>query len=98
MIEGSEYVRKTVEVVLTVSLFFKSFSNQIIMIFVGLIKDWSFLINQDTSEKKQVETYVWANKDDPNLYGEWDFEVWNLTSWMLCCFNGVLVKCVCGFW
>jgi gamma-glutamylcyclotransferase (GGCT)/AIG2-like uncharacterized protein YtfP len=47
MIEGSEYVRKTVEVVLT-----------------------------DTSEKKQVETYVWANKDDPNLYGEWDFEEW----------------------
>jgi len=39
MIEGSEYVRKTVEVVLTVSLFFKSFSNQIIMIFVGLIRD-----------------------------------------------------------
>ena len=30
----------------------------------------------DTSEKKQVETYVWANKDDPNLYGEWDFEEW----------------------
>ncbi|KAG7626965.1 unnamed protein product [Arabidopsis thaliana] len=47
MIEGSEYVRKTVEVVLT-----------------------------DTSEKKQVETYIWANKDDPNLYGEWDFEEW----------------------
>jgi len=72
MIEGSEYVRKTVEVVLTVSLFFKSFSNHI---FDGLIKDCSFLINQDTSEKKQVETYIWANKDDPNLYGEWDFEV-----------------------
>ncbi|AEE77510.1 AIG2 protein-like [Arabidopsis thaliana] len=47
MIEGTEYVRKTVEVVLT-----------------------------DTLEKKQVETIVWANKDDPNMYGEWDFEEW----------------------
>ncbi|KFK33767.1 hypothetical protein AALP_AA5G057500 [Arabis alpina] len=47
MIEGTEYERKTVEVVLT-----------------------------DTSEKMQVETYVWANKDDPNMYGEWDFEEW----------------------
>ncbi|CAN7101938.1 unnamed protein product [Brassica rapa subsp. narinosa] len=47
MIEGDEYVRKTVEVVLT-----------------------------ETSEKMQVETFVWANKDDPHLYGEWDFEEW----------------------
>lgn len=23
----------------------------------------------------QVETFVWANKDDPDMYGEWDFEV-----------------------
>lgn len=30
---------------------------------------------QETSEKMQVETFVWANKDDPHLYGEWDFEV-----------------------
>ncbi|XP_010526283.1 PREDICTED: protein AIG2 A [Tarenaya hassleriana] len=30
----------------------------------------------DTSEKMQVETYVWGNKDDPDLYGEWDFEEW----------------------
>ncbi|KAL0685633.1 hypothetical protein Bca4012_052481 [Brassica carinata] len=47
MIEGDEYVRKTVEVVLT-----------------------------ETSEKMKVETYVWANKDDPDMYGEWDFEEW----------------------
>ncbi|XP_073303550.1 AIG2-like protein D isoform X2 [Primulina huaijiensis] len=33
-----------------------------------------FLI--DSSEKLQVETYVWQNKTDPNLYGEWDFEAW----------------------
>ncbi|CAI9099505.1 OLC1v1036344C1 [Oldenlandia corymbosa var. corymbosa] len=30
----------------------------------------------DTSEKMQVDTYVWCNKSDPNLYGEWDFEEW----------------------
>ncbi|KAL0739273.1 hypothetical protein Bca4012_015483 [Brassica carinata] len=30
----------------------------------------------DTSEKLQVGTYVWRNKDDPDLYGEWDFEEW----------------------
>ncbi|CAG7895477.1 hypothetical protein BRARA_B03346 [Brassica rapa] len=47
MIEGDEYVRKTVEVVLN-----------------------------DTSAKMKVETYVWANKDDPDMYGEWDFEEW----------------------
>ncbi|XP_010552864.1 PREDICTED: protein AIG2 A [Tarenaya hassleriana] len=29
-----------------------------------------------SSEKLQVETYVWADKEDPNLYGEWDFEEW----------------------
>lgn len=31
---------------------------------------------QDTSEKLQVGTYVWRNKDDPDLYGEWDSEVY----------------------
>uniref|UniRef100_A0A1J3I6B2 Putative gamma-glutamylcyclotransferase n=1 Tax=Noccaea caerulescens TaxID=107243 RepID=A0A1J3I6B2_NOCCA len=30
----------------------------------------------DTSEKLQTKTYVWANKDDPDLYGTWDFEEW----------------------
>ncbi|EOA17535.1 hypothetical protein CARUB_v10005885mg [Capsella rubella] len=30
----------------------------------------------DTSEKLQVQTYVWKNKHDPDLYGEWDFEEW----------------------
>ncbi|XP_020600205.1 AIG2-like protein D [Phalaenopsis equestris] len=28
------------------------------------------------SGKLSAETYVWADKDDPNLYGEWDFEEW----------------------
>ncbi|XP_010554000.1 PREDICTED: protein AIG2 A-like [Tarenaya hassleriana] len=32
----------------------------------------------DTSEKLQAESYVWAKKDDPDLYGEWDFEEWKL--------------------
>ncbi|XP_027073071.1 AIG2-like protein D [Coffea eugenioides] len=30
----------------------------------------------DSSEKLQVSTYVWSNKTDPKLYGEWDFEEW----------------------
>ncbi|CAA7033072.1 unnamed protein product [Microthlaspi erraticum] len=30
----------------------------------------------DSSEKLQTKTYVWANKDDPDLYGTWDFEEW----------------------
>ncbi|KAJ1376635.1 Gamma-glutamylcyclotransferase, AIG2-like [Sesbania bispinosa] len=30
----------------------------------------------DNSEKLEVHTYVWSNRDDPNLYGEWDFEEW----------------------
>lgn len=30
---------------------------------------------QDTADKLQVQTYVWTNKNDPNLYGDWDFEV-----------------------
>ncbi|CAI0438817.1 unnamed protein product [Linum tenue] len=27
-------------------------------------------------QKVQVNAYVWGNKDDPELYGEWDFEEW----------------------
>ncbi|XP_022851257.1 AIG2-like protein D [Olea europaea var. sylvestris] len=30
----------------------------------------------DSSEKLQAHTYVWENKTDPNLYGEWNFEIW----------------------
>ncbi|ESQ32608.1 hypothetical protein EUTSA_v10005034mg [Eutrema salsugineum] len=29
-----------------------------------------------TSEKMKVEAFIWANKDDPDMYGEWDFEEW----------------------
>ncbi|KAD6453786.1 hypothetical protein E3N88_08492 [Mikania micrantha] len=30
----------------------------------------------DGSNILQAYTYVWANSDDPDLYGEWDFEAW----------------------
>ncbi|KAM2544543.1 hypothetical protein TB1_016215 [Malus domestica] len=30
----------------------------------------------DTSESLLVQAYVWSNKIDPNLYGDWDFEEW----------------------
>ncbi|XP_059461028.1 AIG2-like protein D [Corylus avellana] len=30
----------------------------------------------DNSEKLQAHTYVWTDKNDPNLYGDWDFEEW----------------------
>ncbi|MCL7022825.1 hypothetical protein MKW94_014537 [Papaver nudicaule] len=30
----------------------------------------------DTSKKMQAYTYVWVNKNDPRLYGEWNFEEW----------------------
>ncbi|KAJ1698211.1 hypothetical protein LUZ63_006723 [Rhynchospora breviuscula] len=30
----------------------------------------------DKSEKMLAETYIWSNADDPDLYGEWDFEEW----------------------
>ncbi|KAJ8448740.1 hypothetical protein Cgig2_011361 [Carnegiea gigantea] len=31
---------------------------------------------QDNLEKLQTYTYVWDDKNDPDLYGEWDFEEW----------------------
>ncbi|KAK4364869.1 hypothetical protein RND71_016227 [Anisodus tanguticus] len=30
----------------------------------------------DSSNTLMVETYIWADQSDPNLYGEWDFEEW----------------------
>ncbi|XP_011075868.1 AIG2-like protein D [Sesamum indicum] len=33
---------------------------------------------EDGSETLQADIYVWANKTDPNLLGEWDFEEWKL--------------------
>ncbi|KAL1204288.1 Protein AIG2 C [Cardamine amara subsp. amara] len=36
------------------------------------------VLRMDNSEKMKVETYVWVNKDDPRMYGEWDFEEWRV--------------------
>ncbi|XP_071730486.1 AIG2-like protein D isoform X2 [Rutidosis leptorrhynchoides] len=30
----------------------------------------------DTTDFLNAYTYVWVNRDDPDLYGEWDFEAW----------------------
>lgn len=30
---------------------------------------------QDTSEKSLAYAYIWGNEGDPDLYGEWGFEV-----------------------
>ncbi|KAJ4963737.1 hypothetical protein NE237_023676 [Protea cynaroides] len=30
----------------------------------------------ENSKPLQANAYVWGNKNDPNLYGEWDFEEW----------------------
>jgi hypothetical protein len=41
----------------------------------GFAKNKGDLSLQDTSETMLADTYVWADAEDPNLYGEWDFEV-----------------------
>nr|VDD11548.1 unnamed protein product [Brassica oleracea] len=33
------------------------------------------VVREDNSEKMTVKTYIWINKDDPDIDGEWDFEV-----------------------
>ncbi|KAJ4910552.1 AIG2-like family protein [Raphanus sativus] len=32
---------------------------------------------KDNSENMTVKTYIWINKDDPDIRGEWDFEVFD---------------------
>ncbi|KAG2307616.1 hypothetical protein Bca4012_083387 [Brassica carinata] len=34
------------------------------------------VVREDNSEKMTVKTYIWLNKDDPDIGGEWDFEEW----------------------
>ncbi|CAH8385112.1 unnamed protein product [Eruca vesicaria subsp. sativa] len=34
------------------------------------------VVREDNSEKMSVKTYIWINKEDPDLDGEWDFEEW----------------------
>lgn len=71
--EDVEYDRKAVEVVLTIiKLLIGTTTSYILESDINLLMLCHL---QDTSENLQVETYVWKNKDDPDLYGEWDFEV-----------------------
>jgi hypothetical protein len=37
-------------------------------------KGWSAVL-QDAQEKSIACAYIWGNERDPDLYGEWDFEV-----------------------
>ncbi|CAL9233791.1 unnamed protein product [Arabidopsis halleri] len=39
-------------------------------------EDVQVLLTDSSDEKLQTKTYVWAKKDDPDLYGTWDFEEW----------------------
>ena len=32
----------------------------------------------ESSHKLQAHVYVWNNANDPNLYGDWDFEVFSI--------------------
>ncbi|TXG62400.1 hypothetical protein EZV62_013763 [Acer yangbiense] len=30
----------------------------------------------DNADKLQAQAYVWSDKNDPNLYGDWNFQEW----------------------
>ncbi|KAI3875610.1 hypothetical protein MKX03_001561 [Papaver bracteatum] len=45
----------------------------------------------DTLKTMQTYTYVWVNKNDPNLYGEWNFEEWQQLH------KNEFLKMTCGF-
>lgn len=45
----------------------------------------------DSSKTLQAETYVWVNKRDPDLHGEWDFEEWKVLH------KGDFLKMTMGF-
>lgn len=40
-----------------------------------LIKEIFSQILQGNSKNVLAYAYIWCNKNDPDLYGEWDFEV-----------------------
>ena len=44
---------------------------------------------KDSLDKMLADAYVWSDAEDPNLYGEWDFEVRRLVS----CSPGMLTLC-----
>lgn len=31
---------------------------------------------QDSLGRSHAYAYIWSNESDPDLYGEWDYEVW----------------------
>lgn len=43
---------------------------------VEYVRDPVEVYREDNLEKVLAYAYVWGNKSDPNLYGEWDFEEW----------------------
>lgn len=43
-------------------------------VFIWLTSDFNCFL-QDSSDTLMVEAYIWADQSDPNLFGEWDFEV-----------------------
>ncbi|XP_021843990.1 AIG2-like protein D isoform X2 [Spinacia oleracea] len=42
------------------------------------ILEVSVLYPEDNLEKLQAYAYVWDNKNDPDLYEDWDFEKWKV--------------------
>ncbi|CAH2079906.1 unnamed protein product [Thlaspi arvense] len=34
------------------------------------------VVREDNEEKMAVKTYIWINRDDPDIDGEWSFEEW----------------------
>lgn len=70
--EDIEYERENVQVLLTVS-HFRQIISSIVRNSIQILE--SSFIPQDSSEKLQTKTYVWAKKDDPDLYATWEFEV-----------------------
>ncbi|RZC71919.1 hypothetical protein C5167_035078 [Papaver somniferum] len=46
---------------------------------------------RDTLKIMQTYAYVWVNKSDPNLYGEWNFEEWKQLH------KNDFLKMTCGF-
>ncbi|XP_050264389.1 AIG2-like protein D isoform X1 [Quercus robur] len=77
--EDVEYERRTVEVSLMgrkEKTHYKGlFSYQALETSFPLVPNLPDM-KKDSSEKLQAHTYVWSDKNDPNLYGVWDFEEW----------------------
>ncbi|KAK2661139.1 hypothetical protein Ddye_007672 [Dipteronia dyeriana] len=80
--EDVEYQRTAVDVSFMVCFFFLSafmsiasfctFSQLVNFMYIFV----AMLLMQDNADKLQAQAYVWADKNDPNLYGDWDFQEW----------------------